>query len=72
MRTVDAMHYFSRYKRCVEKLSLALSDNINVMRLENRSYTIARDIVTGVVVSQEGWERQVSGSVIILCYLTLL
>ena len=54
MRTVDAMHYFSRYKRCVEKLSLALSDNINVMRLENRSYTIARDIVTGVVVSQEG------------------
>ena len=54
MRTVDAMHYFSRYKRYVEKLSLALSDNINVMRLENRSYTIARDIVTGVVVSQEG------------------
>ena len=58
MRTVDAMKrvalLFSLQTLRRKIKSLALSDNINVMRLGNRSYTIARDIVTGVAVSQEG------------------
>ena len=58
MRTVDAMKraalLFSLQTLRGKINSLTLSDNINVMRLENRLYNIARDIVTGVAVSQEG------------------